>query len=210
MILRVSLIRLKQIFEQLSMTDQELIEQIKSGNQSAFRQLVDRYQLLVFNTCVGFVGNQQSAEDLSQEVFIETYRSIDKFRGEAKLSTWLYRISVNKSLNHLRDYKKHNRVKSIERFFYGEKEEKLEVADYIYGATDASMEQQQHAKELHTAMDSLPQNQKIAFTLHKLDSMSYLKIAEVMDISLSSVESLIHRAKKNLQKKLRTYYLQNL
>ena len=99
------------------MTDQELIDQIQSGSQSAFRHLVDKYQVLVFNTCIGFVGNRQSAEDLSQDVFIETYRSISKFRGEAKLSTWLYRISVNKSLNHIRDHKKHNVVRSLERFF---------------------------------------------------------------------------------------------
>ncbi|RLD63554.1 MAG: RNA polymerase sigma factor [Bacteroidetes bacterium] len=191
------------------MTDQKLIEQIKSGSQSAFRHMVDKYQVLVFNTCIGFVGNRQSAEDLSQEVFIETYRSISKFRGEAKLSTWLYRISVNKSLNHIRDNKKHNIVKSIERFFYGEKEEKLEVEDYIYGTTDAPMEQQQHAKELHQAIESLPDNQQIAFTLHKFDDLSYLKIAEVMDVSISSVESLIHRAKKNLQKKLADYYREN-
>jgi RNA polymerase sigma-70 factor (ECF subfamily) len=191
------------------MTDQELIDQIQSGSQSAFRYLVDKYQVLVFNTCIGFVGNRQSAEDLSQDVFIETYRSISKFRGEAKLSTWLYRISVNKSLNHIRDHKKHNVVRSLERFFYGEKEEKLEVEDYIYGLADMPMEQQQHARELHKAINSLPDNQQIAFNLHKFDDLSYKQIAEVMDISLSSVESLIHRAKKNLQKKLAKYYQEN-
>ena len=191
------------------MTDQELIEQIIAGGQSAFRQLVDKYQVLVFNTCIGFVGNRQSAEDLSQEVFLETFRSIDKFRGDAKLSTWLYRISVNKSLNYIRDQKKHTVVRSLERFFYGEKEEKLEVEDYIYGTADAPLEQQQHAHELHKAIESLAGNQQIAFTLHKFDDLSYKKIAEVMDVSLSTVESLIHRAKKNLQKKLAEYYREN-
>jgi RNA polymerase sigma-70 factor (ECF subfamily) len=191
------------------MTDQELIEQILSGSQSAFRQLVDKYQVLVFNTCMGFVGNRQSAEDLSQEVFIETHRSIEKFRGDAKLSTWLYRISVNKSLNYIRDHKKHNLVRSLERFFYGEKEEVLEVEDHIFGMADAPMEQQQHARELYQAVESLSDNQRIAFTLNKFDDLSYKKIAEVMDVSLSTVESLIHRAKKNLQKKLSAYYQQN-
>ena len=191
------------------MTDQELIEQIQSGSQSAFRHLVDKYQVLVFNTCIGFVGNRQSAEDLSQDVFIEAFRSIGKFRGEAKLSTWLYRISVNKSLNHIRDHKKHNIVRSLERFFYGEKEEKLDVEDNIFGSADMPMEQQQHARELHQAISSLPDNQQIAFNLHKFDDLSYKQIAEIMDLSLSSVESLIHRAKKNLQKKLAAYYKEN-
>jgi len=191
------------------MPDQELIEKIKSGDQNAFRQMVEQYQNLVLNTCLGFVGNRQSAEDLAQDVFIEVYRSIDKFRGDAKLSTWLYRISVNKSLNHIRDHKKHNVVKSLERFFYGEKTEVLEVEDYVYGTADAPLEQQQHARELHQAINALPDNQKIAFTLHKFEDLSYKDIAEVMDLSLSSVESLIHRAKKNLQKKLAGYYRAN-
>lgn len=191
------------------MNDRELIDQILSGSQNAFRHMVDKYQVLVFNTCVGFVGNRQSAEDLSQDVFIETYRSIEKFRGEAKLSTWLYRISVNKSLNYIRDHKKHNMVRSLERFFYGEKEEKLEVEDYIYGMADAPIEQQQHAQELHNAILKLPENQQIAFNLNKFDDLSYKQIAEVMDVSLSTVESLIHRAKKNLQKKLASYYHEN-
>jgi RNA polymerase sigma-70 factor (ECF subfamily) len=192
------------------MKDQELIEQILSGNQNAFRLLVDKYQVLVFNTCIGFVGNRQSAEDLSQEVFIETYRSINKFRGDAKLSTWLYRISVNKSLNYIRDHKKHNLVRSLERFFYGEKEESLEVEDYVFGTADAPLEQQQHALELHKAISTLPDNQRIAFTLNKFDDLSYKQIAEVMDVSLSTIESLIHRAKKNLQKRLAAYYKENL
>ena len=191
------------------MTDQELIEQILSGNQTAFRQMVNQYQVLVFNTCLGFVGNRQSAEDLSQDVFIEIYRSVHKFRGDAKLSTWLYRISVNKSLNYIRDHKKHHIVRSLERFFYGEKEERLEVEDYIFGSADAPMEQQQHAQELHEAIQKLPENQQIAFNLNKFEDLPYKQIAEVMAVSLSTVESLIHRAKKNLQKNLADYYREN-
>jgi len=191
------------------MTDQELIEKILSGDQSAFRILVDKYQVLVFNTCLGFVGNRQSAEDLTQDVFIETYRSVEKFRGEAKLSTWLYRISVNKSLNYIRDHKKHNIVRSLERFFYGAKDEVLEIEDHLFGSADVPMEQQQHAAELHKAIRSLPKNQQIAFNLNKFDDLSYKQIAEVMDVSLSTVESLIHRAKKNLQKRLASYYKEN-
>jgi RNA polymerase sigma-70 factor (ECF subfamily) len=191
------------------MPDKELIEQIQSGSRDAFRRLVEQYQPMVFNTCLGFVGNRQSAEDLAQDVFIEVHRSIHKFRGDAKLSTWLYRISVNKSLNHIRDHKKHNIVRSLERFFFDEKEEKLDVEDNVYGMADMPLEQQQHARALHKAINALPDNQQIAFTLHKFDDMSYKEIAEVMDLSLSSVESLIHRAKKNLQKKLVNYYREN-
>jgi RNA polymerase sigma-70 factor (ECF subfamily) len=191
------------------MPDKELIEQIQSGSRDAFRRLVEQYQPMVFNTCLGFVGNRQSAEDLAQDVFIEVHRSIHKFRGDAKLSTWLYRISVNKSLNHIRDHKKHNIVRSLERFFFDERDENLDVEDTVFGTADMPLEQQQHARALHKAINALPDNQQIAFTLHKFDEMSYKEIAEVMDVSLSSVESLIHRAKKNLQKKLVNYYREN-
>jgi RNA polymerase sigma-70 factor (ECF subfamily) len=191
------------------MPDKELIEQIQSGSRDAFRRLVEQYQPMVFNTCLGFVGNRQSAEDLAQDVFIEVHRSIHKFRGDAKLSTWLYRISVNKSLNHIRDHKRHNIVRSLERFFFDERDENLDVEDTVFGTADMPLEQQQHARALHKAINALPDNQQIAFTLHKFDEMSYKEIAEVMDVSLSSVESLIHRAKKNLQKKLVNYYREN-
>lgn len=191
------------------MNDKELIEAIISGNQTAFRQFVDKYQVLVFTTCIGFVGNKESAQDLSQDVFVEAFKSIHKFRGQSKLSTWLYRISVNKSLNYIRDQKKHNIVKSIERFFYGEREEQLEIEDKSMGYADLPIEQNEHSQRLHDAINSLPQNQQIAFTLHKFDDLSYKDISEVMDLSLSSVESLIHRAKVNLKKKLFNYYKEN-
>ncbi len=192
------------------MQDKELILKIKEGDRDAFRYLVEKYQVLIYNTCLGFVGNSQSAEDLSQDVFIEVYRSVHRFRGDARLSTWLYRIAVNKSLNHIRDNKKHNIVRSLERFFFGEKEENLEVEDYIYGTADSPMTSREHARQLYSAIEKLPDNQRIAFTLHKFDDLSYKEIAEIMDTSLSSVESLIHRAKKNLQKSLKAYYLENL
>ena len=158
------------------MDDQRLIEMIIKGDQSAFRLFVDQYQVLVFNTCIGFVGSKESAQDLSQDVFIEAFRSIEKFRGQAKLSTWLYRISVNKSLNYLRDQKKHHVVKSIERFFYGEKDESLQIEDKYSGHADSQLEQSEHSKILHQAINELPQNQQIAFTLHKFDDLPYKDI----------------------------------
>ncbi|UCH14944.1 MAG: sigma-70 family RNA polymerase sigma factor, partial [Bacteroidales bacterium] len=84
------------------MTDKEFVLEIRKGNQQAFRKFVEKHQLTVVKICNGFVHNPQDAEDIAQEVFIEVYQSVHKFRGEAKLSTWLYRIAVNKSLNHLR------------------------------------------------------------------------------------------------------------
>ena len=79
------------------MTDpNELVERLKKGNESAFSELLDEFQQKVFHTCLSFVPNKEDAEDIAQEVFLEVYRSIDKFQGNSKLSTWIYKISTNK------------------------------------------------------------------------------------------------------------------
>ena len=192
------------------MSDTALIERIKNKDHQAFKELFNKFRTKVFNTCMGFLHNKDDAEDITQEVFIEVYQSIEKFRSESKLSTWLYRIAVNKSLNFIRDNKKAQWIKSIESFFTGERKQELHVADDIGSQPEKLIENTEKAKLLHNAINSLSKNQKIAFTLNKYEDMSYKQISEIMDLSLSSVESLIHRARINLQKKLLNYYKKNL
>ena len=103
------------------MTDKELIKAIKKNDQQAFKQLVEKNQQLVVNICTGFLHNIADAEDIAQDVFIEVYLSVHKFREDAKISTWLYRIAVNKSLNHIRDNKKHKILRSIDNIFISDK-----------------------------------------------------------------------------------------
>ena len=188
------------------MDDKEIIGKIIEGNQNAFRVLVENYQDKVIATCNGFVHNVEDAEDIAQDVFVEVYQSITKFRSDSKFSTWLYRIAVNKSLNHLRKNKKNSVIRSIDSFFNKEKNENLEVPDSKSPQADQNIENQERAEILHKVINSLAKNQRIAFNLNKYDDLSYKEIAEVMNISLSSVESLMHRAKMNLQKKLISYY----
>ncbi|MEA3496541.1 MAG: RNA polymerase sigma factor [Bacteroidota bacterium] len=185
------------------MNDKELVNAIINQDNIAFKEFVEKYRNLVFKTCIGFVHNEADAEDLSQEVFIEVLRSINKFRVESKISTWLYRISVNKSLNFIRSNKKHKHVQSFESTFNAVSNES-DITDNIQA--DGIIEEKERAKVLSTAIDSLSKNQKIAFTLNKYRDMSYNEISEIMDLSLSSVESLLFRAKKKLQKKLIHYY----
>jgi len=188
------------------MTEQELLIEIKNKNQQAFKVLVDKHQLAVVNTCMGFVHNQFDAEDLAQEVFIEVYHSAEKFRGESKISTWLYRIAVNKSLNFVRDNKKRSLMKSIENFFSGERNTSYEISDNEQSEAEYEILNSEKGHFLQKAIESLPKNQQIAFVLNKYDELSYKTISEVMDISVSSVESLLFRAKKTLQSKLINYY----
>jgi RNA polymerase sigma factor (sigma-70 family) len=191
------------------MTDREFVLEIRKGNQQAFRLFVEKYQLAVVKICNGFIHSLEDSEDIAQEVFLEVYKSIHNFREEAKLSTWLYRISVNKSLNHLRKYKLKKNLDSIETLFTGNKNMINEIRDNNNLLPDGEIEQKEKANTLHRAIDSLSVNQRISFILNKYEDLSYKEIAEIMNISLSAVESLIHRAKINLQKKLFDYYKKN-
>ena len=189
------------------MEEKQLIQALRNSDESAFRKLVEKYELNVYNTCIGMLGNEDNAKDISQDVFIEVFRSIHKFRGDSKISTWLYRLAVNKSLNHIRDNKKHRIVKSIQRFFIKDENETLDLQDFGSQNAEQEIEQNEHSKALHQALNKLPENQKTAFVLKNYDDLSYKQISEIMELSHSSVESLIHRAKTNLQKHLEEYYL---
>jgi RNA polymerase sigma-70 factor (ECF subfamily) len=187
------------------MTDKELVyEIINHKSQKAFEKLVNQYQPLVEKTCLGFVNSYADAEDLAQDVFIEVYQSINGFRNEAKVSTWIYRIAVNKSLNFVRKQKRNKMFRSIENFFItnGDKSEPYEIVDKVSGGADREIERSENKQLLKDAINKLPDNQRIAFILSKYQDLSYKEISEVIGVSLSSVESLLFRAKSNLQKYL--------
>lgn len=186
------------------MTETEIIQKLQQGNEQAFKQLVGNYQKLVVNSCFAMVHNTEDAEDIAQEVFIEVFRSIQNFRADAKLSTWLYRIAVNRSLNFIRDNKRRKWFQSFEDIVMARNSQLS--SDGHHETPAAELENMQRANIIHEAIDSLPVNQKTAFTLNKYEDLSYKEISEVMDLSVSSVESLIHRAKIGLQKKLYTCY----
>lgn len=188
------------------MDDSRLIEGLQQNDKEAFRWLVKNYQKMVVKTCLGITHNMTDAEDIAQDVFLEVYRSAKDFRGEAKISTWLYRIAVNRSLNWMRAAKRRRFFDSIDAAFTGGKNQNSEISDHSSDQPDIKMGEQQRAELLHQAIDRLPEKQRVAFTLNKYDDLSYAEIAEVMELSLSSVESLIHRAKKNLQQQLYDCY----
>ena len=177
----------------------ELIERLKQGDEAAFRTLVERYQDLVYNTALGVVQNESDAEDVAQEVFIQVYRSIGSFKSEAKLSTWIYRITTTRALDLLRARKSKKRFGLLKRLWETEEESPVEnISDFSHPGV--SLERKEEAVQLMHAIAQLPENQKVAFILHKLEGLSYLEIAEVMGNTLPAVESLMHRARLNLRK----------
>ena len=190
------------------MTDKNLVEKIKNNDRHAFKELVENHKMLVLNTCKGFLHNEDDAHDVSQEVFIEAYRSIKKFRGDSKITTWLYRIAVNKSLNFIRDNKKHKRLSDID--IMTGKNEKHISTNLNLNLPDADIENRERSHVLYGAIDELPKNQRKAFILNKYENLNYKEISEIMNKSISSIESLLFRAKRNLQEKLYDYYKDNL
>lgn len=180
------------------MDDQQLVIKLRQKNERAFRELVLAYQEMIVSTCYGFLRNQEEAEDVSQEVFIQVFRNINNFRGEAKFSTWLYRIAVNRSLNKIRTRKSQFMV-NLDKVF--------ETRGAASGQSPLeSLENLERSEVLNRAINRLPENQRTAFILSKYKGLANKKIAEVMELSLSAVEALLNRAKKNLQKQLVSYY----
>jgi RNA polymerase sigma-70 factor (ECF subfamily) len=181
-----------------------LIEKLKHGDESAFRQIVADWQNMVYNTAIGILQNAEDAEDVAQEVFVQVYESVKTFKAESKFSTWLYRITVSKALDHLRRKKRKKRFAYIQSLFGADNQTIIEKPDFNHPGV--ALDNKERAAVLFRAINQLPENQKIAFTLHKLEGLSYQEISEVMKTSVSSVESLMHRAKNNLKKWLTNHY----
>lgn len=182
------------------MTDSEIIAEILKGDENLYRSLINKYKDQVLRTCYGFTQSQSDAEDIAQEVFIEIYESLESFRHESKFSTWIYRISVNKSLNFLRKKRKTSIFSSLEELFSGKTIPQGNAHIDNSRQPDDFTDPDEELKRLKQALKQLPETQKTALTLYTYQNLSYKQIAEIMNITLASVESLIFRAKKNLRK----------
>jgi RNA polymerase sigma factor (sigma-70 family) len=178
--------------------EQELIQGLKAGDESAFKYLVETHQDKVYNTILGIVQNPGDAEDVAQEVFIQVFRSIQQFKGESKLSTWIYRIATTRSLDLLRSRKSKKRFGFMQRLFGESGEPTVELPDFNHPGV--VLEKKEQAAKLFKAITQLPENQKTAFVLHKMEDLSYQEVSEVMNTTVPAVESLMHRAKLNLRK----------
>jgi len=188
-----------------SLQETELIQGLVKGQDWAFERLVALHKDRMYNTALGFLQNETDAEDVTQEVFIKVYQSIAGFKGEAALSTWLYRIVVTQSLDFLRRKKRQNKGGFFQNIFG---KETGEPPDFYHPGVVA--EQKETAAILFKAIRQLPEQQQTAFLLQKTENLSQTEIAEVMSTSVGAVESLLQRAKSNLRKQLEDYYLKQL
>ncbi len=189
-----------------SLNEQDFITQLTAGKQSAFSQLLDDYQQKVFGTCISFIPNKEDAEDVAQEVFLEVFKSIHKFKGDSKLSTWIYKIATNKCLEFIRKKNTKKRFAFMQTILGNEIP--LDKTSYFTEVNHPGilLENKEKSAIIFKAINTLPEAQRVVFTLAKIDDKSYQEIVEITGKSLSSVESLMFRAKKNLQVKLENFY----
>lgn len=186
------------------MKEEEIIALLRKGDEKVFRELVESSQVRVRSICREIVRDREDAEDIAQEVFVEVYRSVGRFRADAKLFTWIYRIAVNKSLNHVRSKQRHKWLLPLEKLA-GTLQE-AEGAGTTASLPSAKLEEKQRKQRLHEAIDALPENQKKAFILSRIEGFSTREVAEIMETTVPGVESLLQRARVNLQKKLWACY----
>lgn len=176
--------------------DLQVLHELKNKERGAVRDFMRDYQDKIFRICMGFLHNREDAEELTQDVFMEVVNNVWKFKGESKLDTWIYRICYTRALNKIRKDKWQKWMQSL---------------DTVMGL-DFSREQNENADEddferksslLKASMAKLSGSQKTAFVLHHYEGLKYQEIAEVMKTTVSSVESLIFRARKHLNKDLK-------
>ncbi len=190
------------------MNEQDLIDRLKQGEEAAFKELVTSWQDMVYNTSLGIVQNESEAEDVAQEVFIKAFESIKGFKGESKLSTWLYRITVTKSLDSLRSKKRKKRFAFVSSIFGADNQLLINPPDFNHPGV--MIENRQQSVILFKAVAELPEQQKTAFILTRIEGLGHKEVSEIMNTTVPAVESLLQRAKVNLKKQLKNYYRKNL
>ena len=162
---------------------------------------------MVYNTALSIVQQSEEAEDVAQEVFVQVFQSIDGFKKESKFSTWLYRITLSKAMDHERRKKRKKRFGFVKSLFGEDNEVVVDPPDFYHPGV--ALDNKEKASVLFKAIETLPENQRIAFILNKVEGLGYQHISEIMDTTVSAVESLLHRAKSNLRKTLKQYYEQS-
>ena len=191
------------------MNETELVLKFKNGDKSAFRELVEKYQGSVINTCFRFLRNKEEAEEVAQEVFLKVYLSARSYQPKAKFSTWLFKIVVNLCLNKLRDKKRSSLPKIEDSFYHNQIQMENDFPAPAESQPDKSYEREELKKIIKEAIDSLPENQRAAIILNKYEGFSYQDMAKILDCSVSAIEARLFRAKENLRKKLNPYIKKN-
>ncbi len=171
-------------------------------DEMQFESLYNEYKNLVYNMCLHYVLNAEDAQDVTQEVFVKVYQRYGRYdQSLSSLKTWICRIAINQSLDYLKSKKTKKRFGFLTSLFHPETEEPIELPQSI-DHPGIQAEDKEALEKLLQIIYTLPGNQKTVIILSKIEDRSQKEVAEIMNISAKAVESLIQRAKQNIQKKL--------
>ncbi len=181
---------------------EDLMIRIAKGDDDAFEILVNRHQTSVLNLIFRFIGDRTQAKDLAQEVFIRVWQSAKSYEPKAKFTTWLYRITANLCFNELKSKRRKKWFSFNRPDKDGEHTFEETLADGAPSAEAILLEKERN-RQISDSLQSLPDNQRMALILKRYDDLSYAEIAQIIECSVSAVESLLVRAKRTLQEKLK-------
>ncbi|HJT24707.1 MAG TPA: RNA polymerase sigma factor [bacterium] len=181
-------------------SDQELVEQIKSGQKELYADLVREYHKKVMGYCLSMLQNHTEAEEAAQDIFVKAYRNLPKFKGNSAFSTWLYRITTNHCLDVLR---KRNRRKtySLDALV----EEEGDSVHRLFASDPVAASQMENRDLAGKILSTLPEDYRMILTLREADGLEYQEIAQTLDCSLDAVKGRLSRARRQLQENLRHF-----
>lgn len=186
------------------LTDLELVEGLRVGDQDCFAELLQRYTEKVHNLALRITRNQEDTEEILQDVFITVFRKIDKFEGKSAFSSWLYRITVNTAFMKLRKRKQQAAISfeeiapAVRESWCGDTSEQSDV-----GFISARHQLREH---IEAAVRRLPEEYRMIFVLRDVDGLSNQEVGEILGLSVPAVKSRLHRSRLMLRKKLQRFF----
>ncbi len=188
--------------------DHELVKRVQEGDSKAFRRLFDKYHRRAFAVAMGVVKNEDDALDAVQEAFVKVHKNIDKFQGSSSFYTWLYRIVMNVSIDHVRRTSRRKNLDFDERALHEESEVAGDGA-LVPNVTNANPGKAALRRELggaiHEALQELPEHHRAVIVLREVEGMSYEEMAEALEVPKGTVMSRLFHARKKMQAALAPY-----
>jgi RNA polymerase sigma-70 factor (ECF subfamily) len=186
--------------------ERKLVEGCRRGDFACFERLMGRYEKKIYNLALRMLHNPEDAREVLQETFLKVYDNLEKFRGEAQMSTWVYRIAMNEALMRIRKDK--HRPRSLEVVDEDGERREIDVEDWKPRPVDRALTKEL-GSELDRAVARLPEDYRGAFQLRDVEGLSNEQIARAMKLSVPAVKSRIHRARVFLRNELAPYFIKN-
>ncbi len=182
----------------MDLSDEELVARARKGDRPAFAQLVDRHRVSVFNLTLRIVGNREDAEEAAQDVFVRAFRSLDRFRGDARFATWLYRIAVNVSLSSARRSRRDLSTSSLSEPEDDDDGLPMQIPDTSANPAER-FEQAEYREQVRNLVSALPPIYSAVISMYHIQSLSYDEISEALELPIGTVKARLFRARAALR-----------